>query len=78
VLLLLLLAGCSVLVRYSVMLLHLTVTFLLAEGPEEDVFVGRAAELDRLADVVARVRRGQPWLVTIEGESGVRWRRRPA
>jgi len=53
------------------MLLHLTVTFLLAEGPEEDVFVGRAAELDRLADVVARVRRGQPWLVTIEGESGV-------
>jgi ABC-type glutathione transport system ATPase component len=71
VLLLLLLAGCSVLVRYSVMLLHLTVTFLLAEGPEEDVFVGRAAELARLADVVARVRRGQPWLVTIEGESGV-------
>jgi DNA-binding CsgD family transcriptional regulator len=49
----------------------LTVTFLLAEGPEEDVFVGRAAELARLADVVARVRRGQPWLVTIEGESGV-------
>src|SRR5215831_10541290 len=53
------------------MLLHLTVTFLLAEGPEEDVFVGRAAELARLADVLARVRRGQPWLVTIEGESGV-------
>src|SRR5262252_8255706 len=53
------------------MLLHLTVTFLLAEGPEEDVFVGRAAELARLADVMARVRRGQPWLVTIEGESGV-------
>src|SRR5215470_12675826 len=53
------------------MLLHLTVTFLLAEGPDEDVFVGRAAELARLADVLARVRRGQPWLVTIEGESGV-------
>ena len=70
-LLLLLLAGCSVLVRCPGMLLHLTVTFLLAEGPEEDVFVGRAAELARLADVVARVRRGQPWLVTIEGESGV-------
>ena len=67
----LLLAGCSVLVRCPAMLLHLTVTFLLAEGPEEDVFVGRAAELARLADVVARVRRGQPWLVTIEGESGV-------
>ena len=29
------------------------------------------AELARLADVVARVRDGQPWLVTIEGESGV-------
>ena len=68
---LLLLAGCSVLVSRPGMLLHLTVTFLLAEGPEEDVFVGRAAELARLADVVARVRRGQPWLVTIEGESGV-------
>jgi antitoxin (DNA-binding transcriptional repressor) of toxin-antitoxin stability system len=47
------------------------VTFLLAGGPEEDVFVGRAAELAQLADVLARVRRGQPWLVTIEGESGV-------
>jgi DNA-binding CsgD family transcriptional regulator len=40
-------------------------------GPEEDVFVGRKAELAELADVVARVRDGQPWLVTIEGESGV-------
>ena len=50
----LLLAGCSVLVRYRGMLLHLTVTFLLAEGPEEDVFVGRAAELAGLADVMAR------------------------
>jgi len=68
---LLLLAGCSVLAWCPGMLLHLTVTFLLAGGPEEDVFVGRAAELARLADVVARVRRGQPWLVTIEGESGV-------
>ena len=52
-------------------LLSWIVTFLLAGGPEEDVFVGRAAELARLADVVARVRGGQPWLVTIEGESGV-------
>jgi len=34
------------------------------------VFVGRAAELAGLADVLARVRGGQPWLVTIEGESG--------
>ena len=70
-LVLLLLAGCSVLAWCPGMLLHLTVTFLLAGGPEEDVFVGRAAELARLADVVAWVRRGQPWLVTIEGESGV-------
>ena len=46
------------------------VTFLLAGGPGEDVFVGRSAELAGLADVLARVRRGQPWLVTIEGESG--------
>jgi DNA-binding CsgD family transcriptional regulator len=49
----------------------LIVTFLLAGGPGEDVFVGRRAELARLADVLARVRQGQPWLVTIEGESGV-------
>src|SRR5215472_18439413 len=46
------------------------VTFLLAGGPGEDVFVGRAAELAGLAEVLARVRGGQPWLVTIEGESG--------
>ena len=38
---------------------------------EEDVFVGRKAELSQLRDVVARARQGQPWLVTIEGESGV-------
>jgi DNA-binding CsgD family transcriptional regulator len=46
-------------------------TFVLAGGPEGDVFIGRQAELAALADVVARVRQGQPWLVTIEGESGV-------
>jgi DNA-binding CsgD family transcriptional regulator len=46
-------------------------TFPLVGGPGEDVFVGRTAELARLADVIARVRHGQPWLVTIEGESGV-------
>jgi DNA-binding CsgD family transcriptional regulator len=50
-----------------VMSLHLIVTFL----PDEDVFVGRKRELAQLADMVARVRQGQPWLVTIEGESGV-------
>jgi DNA-binding CsgD family transcriptional regulator len=52
-------------------LLNLIVTFVLAGGPEEDVFIGRKAELAQLADVVARVRQSQPWLVTIEGESGV-------
>ena len=36
-----------------------------------DVFVGRAAELARVAEVVARGRGGQPWLVAIEGEPGV-------
>jgi SAM-dependent methyltransferase len=48
----------------------MTVTFCSREGR-----AGRlrpaSSELARLADVVARVRRGQPWLVTIEGESGV-------
>ena len=53
------------------MSLKLIVTCLLAGGPEEDVFIGRKAELAGLADVLAQVRRGQPWLVTIEGESGV-------
>ncbi|HTT90665.1 MAG TPA: AAA family ATPase [Acidimicrobiales bacterium] len=37
----------------------------------EDVFVGRRAELARFGDVMARVRQGQPWLLTVEGESGV-------
>ena len=36
-----------------------------------DVFVGRGDELRDLRDVVARVREGQPWLVTIEGLAGV-------
>jgi DNA-binding CsgD family transcriptional regulator len=52
-------------------LLNLIVTFVRAGGPEEDVFIGRKAELAQLADVVALVRQSQPWLVTIEGESGV-------
>jgi AAA ATPase domain len=47
------------------------VTVSLAEGPPEAVFVGRRPELSRLADVVARVRQGEPWLVTIEGEAGI-------
>jgi DNA-binding CsgD family transcriptional regulator len=36
-----------------------------------DVFVGRAAELARVAEVLARVEAGQPWLVTIEGDPGI-------
>jgi DNA-binding CsgD family transcriptional regulator len=36
-----------------------------------DPFVGRAAELARVAEVMARVETGQPWLVAIEGEPGV-------
>ncbi len=39
--------------------------------PPLEVFVGRAAELARTAQVVASVQTGQPWLVTIEGEPGV-------
>jgi AAA ATPase domain len=36
-----------------------------------DAFVGRAAELTRVAEVVARAGAGQPWLVAIEGDPGV-------
>jgi AAA ATPase domain len=36
-----------------------------------DVFVGRAAELTRVAEAVARSEAGQPWLVAIEGDAGV-------
>jgi DNA-binding CsgD family transcriptional regulator len=36
-----------------------------------DLFVGRAAELARVAEVVSRVEAGQPWLVAIEGDPGV-------
>ena len=36
-----------------------------------DVFVGRAAELARVAEVIARVEAGQPWLVGVEGEPGM-------
>ena len=43
----------------------------LVGGPKDDVFVGRQAELSALLEVVARVEEGQPWLVTVEGESGI-------
>jgi tetratricopeptide (TPR) repeat protein len=36
-----------------------------------DVFVGRVAELARVAEVVSRVEAGQPWLVAIEGDPGM-------
>jgi DNA-binding NarL/FixJ family response regulator len=39
--------------------------------PPLGVFVGRAPELARVAEVIARVQAGQPWLVTIEGDPGV-------
>jgi DNA-binding CsgD family transcriptional regulator len=39
--------------------------------PPLDVFVGRAAELARVSEVVTRVEAGQPWLVAIEGDPGV-------
>ena len=39
--------------------------------PLVDLFVGRAAELARVAEVITRVEAGQPWLVAIEGDSGM-------
>jgi DNA-binding CsgD family transcriptional regulator len=36
-----------------------------------DVFVGRAAELARVAEVITRVQAGRPWLVAIEGDPGM-------
>ena len=43
----------------------------LVGGPKDDVFVGRQAELSSLLEVVTRVEEGRPWLVTVEGESGI-------
>ncbi|HJY02128.1 MAG TPA: AAA family ATPase [Streptosporangiaceae bacterium] len=44
----------------------------MQEGrPPLGVFVGRAPELARVAEVIARAQAGQPWLVTIEGDPGV-------
>ncbi len=37
----------------------------------EDVFVGREPELSRFAQIMDEVRRGHPWLVTVEGEPGI-------
>ena len=36
-----------------------------------DLFVGRAAALASVAEVLTRVEAGQPWLVAIEGDPGV-------
>jgi DNA-binding CsgD family transcriptional regulator len=47
------------------------VNFSLSGAPAEEVFVGREVELARLAEVMTRVQGGQPWLVSLEGESGV-------
>ena len=39
--------------------------------PPADVFVGRTAELDRVAEILRRSADGQPWLVAIEGDPGM-------
>ena len=39
--------------------------------PPLEVFVGRTAELARVAEVVAHVEAGQPWLVAVEGDPGM-------
>jgi AAA ATPase domain len=39
--------------------------------PPLDLFVGRDAELARVAEVITLVDAGQPWLVIIEGDPGV-------
>ena len=44
---------------------------MLDRLPPLEVFVGRAAELARVAEVITRVEAGQPWLVAIEGDPGV-------
>jgi len=36
-----------------------------------DSFVGRGAEMARVAEVLTRVEAGQPWLVAIEGDPGI-------
>jgi DNA-binding CsgD family transcriptional regulator len=39
--------------------------------PPLDLFVGRAAELSRVAEIMTRVEAGQPWLIAIEGDPGM-------
>jgi ATP/maltotriose-dependent transcriptional regulator MalT len=39
--------------------------------PLEGVFVGREAQLAQVAGVMARVEKGRPWLVVIEGDPGI-------
>jgi DNA-binding CsgD family transcriptional regulator len=41
------------------------------EEPSSDVFVGRQTELARLSEAMSDVRRGRPWLLTVEGQSGI-------
>jgi hypothetical protein len=43
----------------------------LLNGTVDEVFVGREVELARAAVVLDRVPTGQPWLITVEGESGI-------
>ncbi len=39
--------------------------------PTAEVFVGRQTELARISEVMSDVEQGRPWLLTIEGESGI-------
>jgi DNA-binding CsgD family transcriptional regulator len=36
-----------------------------------DVFIGREAELATVSEIAERVRAGRPWMVVVEGESGI-------
>ena len=39
--------------------------------PPADVFVGRTAELERVAEILRRAADGQPWLVAVESDPGM-------
>ena len=43
----------------------------MQDRQQAEVFVGRAVELAQVAEVIARVEAGQPWLVAIEGDPGI-------
>ncbi len=43
----------------------------MVSGTSDEVFVGRGTELARIGEVIQKVQHGQPWLVSIEGESGI-------